>query len=164
MTPFSQVSKIKRLWWLNSPFSSYFMSIRWVTKMAATLPLNLQEERVVERLQSAREEYRTHEVFPLGKRAVIVDFYLPKHDTVIECWRSDSRRGVALTWMEKNAAYVDLKFRRLKEKNPRLRCFAFVEAPQVDGVSLEEVVGAVLVHADSVAYSMDEFVEALRHV
>jgi hypothetical protein len=33
--------------------------------------------------------------------------------------------------------------------------------PQVDSSSLEEIVGAVMVHADMVAYSMEEFREAL---
>ncbi len=100
--------------------------------MAATLPLNLQEEHVKERLEKLRLGYRAHEVFALRKRSVVVDFYLPVQNLALECWRSDSRRGTALTWMERNAAYIDLKFGRLKEQYLGLGCVAFVEAPQVD--------------------------------
>ena len=92
---FSSVGKINPLWWLNSPLPSYSMSFPWVTKMAAAVPLNLQEEHAKERLDEVREDYRVHEVFPLGKRSVVVDFFLPRRELVIECWRSDSRRGTA---------------------------------------------------------------------
>jgi hypothetical protein len=96
------------------------MSIFWVAKMAATLPLNLQEEHVKERLEELHVGYRSHEVFAIEKRSVVVDFFLPELNVAkMECWRSDSRRGIALAWIERNAAYIDLKFRRLKEQYPR---------------------------------------------
>lgn len=53
-------------------------------------------------------------VFPVGNRSIVTDFYLPEHKLFIECWLSRSRRGAALTWVEGKAAYVDLKFSRLK--------------------------------------------------
>jgi hypothetical protein len=69
------------------------MSISRIAKMAATLPLNLQEEHVRERLEELRLGCQSHEVFALGKKSVIVDFYLPVENLALECWRSDSRRG-----------------------------------------------------------------------
>jgi hypothetical protein len=48
----------------------------------------------------------------------------------MECWQSTSRRGIALTWVEKNACYIDWKFRRIKGVNPTVRCVALVEVAQ----------------------------------
>jgi hypothetical protein len=100
--------------------------------MAATLPLNLQEEHVKERLEELHLGYRSHEVFAIEKRSVVVDFFLPELNVAMECWRSDSRRGIALTGGEK-CTYINLKFRRLKEQYPELGCVAFVEAPRSTG-------------------------------
>ncbi len=93
---------------------------------------------------------------------MVVDFFLPGPNLVIECWRSESRRGSALMWVEKNAAYVDLKFARLKDGYPGIRCLGFVEALQVDLDSLKRIVGAVMVHADSMLYDMEELGNMLR--
>jgi len=107
---------------------------------------------------------RLHEVFSTGKRFVIVDFFLQNSNVVIECWISRSRRGEAMAWMERNAAYLDLKFRRLKEEHSALRCFALAEAPQIDELSLQEVIGVVMVHADSLTYSVPELESILREL
>ncbi len=123
-------------------------------KMHEMLPLNLQEEHVKEVLEENRFSYRAHEVFPIGPRSQVVDFFLPEHNLVIECWLSRSRRGVALNWVEKNAAYVDLKFKRLKERYPGIRCLGLVQVPQVDLDSLTYVIGAATPNADFLVYSM----------
>ncbi len=125
--------------------------------MHSQLPLNLQEEHVKEVLDENHLSCKVHEVFPIGIRSQVVDFFLPEHRVVIECWLSRSRRGAALTWIESKAAYVDLKFKRLKERYPGIRCMALVEVPQVDLVSLHQVIGPVMVHADWVAYNLDQF-------
>ncbi len=101
--------------------------------------------------------HESHKVFQVGTRSVVVDFFLPEGSTAIECWTSRSRRGTALTWAEIKAAYIDLKFRRLKENYPGTRCLGLVEVLQVDIASLEEVVGAVMLHADVMTYSIEEF-------
>ncbi len=113
-------------------------------------------------LDGLRLPNRPHEVFPVGSRSIVVDFFLPKQNLVIECWRSVSRRGVALTWAESKAAYIDLKFRRLKVCYPGIKCFALVEVIQVDLASLHEVIGAVMVHADWMAFTMEELVTTVR--
>ncbi len=77
---------------------------------------------------------------------------------------SESRRGVALGWMERNGIYVDYKFRRLKEAYPGIKCGALVEATQVDLPSLREWVGAVMPHADWVVFTMEEFVSVIGGV
>lgn len=140
------------------------VSSKWMKKMHGMLPLNLQEEHVKEVLEDNRFSYRVHEVFSIGPRSAVVDFFLPEQNVVIECWLSRSRRGVALNWVEKNAAYVDLKFKRLKERYPGIRCLALVQVPQVDLASLQEIVGVVMLHADFMAYSMDEFQRILNDV
>ena len=140
------------------------MSSNWMKKMHAMLPLNFQEEHVKEVLDELRLPNRLHEVFPVGNRSIVPDFFLPEQNLVIECWRSGSRRGAALTWVEGKAAYVDLKFSRLKANYPGIRCLALVEVPQVDLASLHEVVGSVMVHADSMTYTMREFQEVVREL
>ncbi len=132
--------------------------------MHRLLPLNLQEEHVKEILEEYHLAYKAHEVFPIGVKSQVADFFLTEHNLVIECWLSRSRRGIALTWVERNAAYVDLKFRRLKERYPGIRCLGLVEVPQVDLGSLREVVGPVMPHADFMAYSMNEMWDVLMGV
>lgn len=132
--------------------------------MHALLPLNLQEEHVKEILDEYRFAYRAHEVFPIGVRSQVADFFLNECNLVIECWLSRSRRGIALTWVERNAAYVDLKFRRLKERYPGIRCLGLVEVPQVDLASVREVVGPVMSHADFMVYSMEEMWNVLMSI
>ncbi len=138
------------------------MSSAWVNKVHSQLPLNLQEERVKDVLIGFRLQHEVHRVFPVGNRSLVVDFYLPRRNLILECWESVSRRGTALTWVERNAAYVDLKFKKLKEANPGIHCLGFIEAPQVDLESLHDIVGAVMQHADSMTYSMEEFAGVMK--
>ncbi len=132
-----------------------------MNKMHSLLPLNLQEEHVKEVLDSLGLRNEPHKVFPMGNRSAVVDFFLPGQNLVIECWLSRSRRGVALGWGERNAAYVDFKFRRLKESYPGLKCLALVELFQVDVDSVKEVVGPIMAHADLMAYTLGEFVSVV---
>lgn len=134
-----------------------------MAKMHSQLPLNFQEENVKEVLDENHLSYRAHEVFPIGIRSQVVDFFLPEQNVVIECWLSRSRRGAALTWIESKAAYIDLKFKRLKEQYPGIKCLGLVEVSQVDRPSLVQVVGAVMVHADWMTYSMMEFEEVMKN-
>ncbi len=129
--------------------------------MHALIPLTAQEEGVKELLDGLRVSYRIHEVFPYKGRSIVADYFLPEKNLVIECWMSESRRGVALGWMERNGIYVDYKFKRLKEAHPEIRCGALVEAPQVDLPSLREWVGAVMPHANWIAFTMEEFETAI---
>lgn len=68
-----------------------------------------------------------------------------------------------LGWVERNGVYVDLKFKRLKEVRRATRCLGLVEVPQVDLQSVKDWVGAVMLHADWMAYTMEEFKEAIGH-
>lgn len=138
------------------------MSSRWMNRMHALVPLTEQEERVEEVLLQYGLTRLTHAVFPVNGRSYVCDFYLPANSTVIECWQSSSRRGIALTWMEKNAAYIDWKFKRIKEGNPSVRCVALVEAAQAETERVKEYVGPVMEHADVVCYSMEELGKAVR--
>ena len=125
--------------------------------MHALIPLTDQEEAIKELLDARGIDYRVHEVFPYKGRSIVADYFLPERNLVIECWMSGSRRGVALGWMERNGIYVDYKFKRLKETYHGIGCGALVEATQVDLPSLREWVGAVMPHADWVAFTMEEF-------
>ncbi len=130
--------------------------------MHALVPLTEQEEQVEGILLQYGITRLTHAAFPVSGRAYVVDFYLPNFQTVIECWQSTSRRGIALTWMEKNAAYVDWKFRRIKEVNPAVRCVALAEVAQAGAGQVKEYVGPVMEHADAVCYSMEELAKVVR--
>jgi len=141
------------------------MSSKWQSRVQALVPLTEQEESVKELLEGLRVQYQAHAVFPYLNRSMVVDFFVPRPNVVIECWRSESRRGSALMWVEKNAAYVDLKFARLKDGYHGIRCLRFVEALQVNLDSLKRIVGAVMVHADSMTYEFAEltkFIQSLR--
>jgi len=59
--------------------------------------------------------------------------------------------------MEGKAAYIDLKFSRLKARYLGIRCLALVEVPQVDLDSLRGVIDSVPVHADLTAYHFTQF-------
>jgi hypothetical protein len=58
--------------------------------------------------------------------------------------------------MEKNAAYIDWKFRRIKSVSPSVRCVALAEVAQAGVEKVREYVGPVMEHADVVCYSMEE--------
>ena len=105
------------------------------------MPLTVQEEAVRERLSRLHIGYVVHRTFRFHDRLIVPDFFLPKLDLIIECWRSDSRRGVALGPAERNALYVNLKFKRLKAIRPGVRCLGLAEFPQVDMESLRQVSG-----------------------
>jgi len=138
------------------------MSANWMNRMHALVPLTMQEEEVKELLTLLGLEYVVHTTFQFRNRLIVPDFFLPRHDVVIECWRSESRRGIALAWAERNALYINLKFQRLKQVRPGVRCLGLAEFPQVDMESLRQVVGEVLPDADFMTYSMEEFGSVVR--
>ena len=140
------------------------MSAKWMSKVHARAPMTMQEEEVKGRLDALGLGYAVHVTFQVGARLMVPDFFLPRQNLVIECWRSESRRGVALGWAERNALYVNLKFRRLKDHYPGVRCLGFVELPQVDMLSLRGAVGEVMTDADFMAYSMEEFETVMRGI
>ncbi len=130
--------------------------------MHSLVPMTEQEEQVDDILNQYAISHYSHVVFPVGGRTYVVDFYLPNQRIVLESWRSTSRRGVALTWVEKNAAYVDWKFRRVKEAYSDLRCVALVEVLQAKAELVKVYVGPVMEHADALSYSMDELARVVR--
>jgi hypothetical protein len=133
-----------------------------MSKVHAFVPLTEQEEKVRDILLQHGISHLTHAVFPVGNRFYVCDFFLSDRRLVLEVWKSTSRRGVALGWIERNAAYVDLKFRRIKGAYPEVRCVALVEVVQADPSLVREYAGPVLEHADAVCCSMEELAEVLR--
>jgi hypothetical protein len=131
-------------------------SARWMSRAHALIPLTEQERQVRNLLLEQRLTHLTHAVFPNEGRLIVVDFFLSDRRLVLECWKTTGRRGVALGWMERNAAFIDVKFRRLKGLHPGIRCVALAEAPNVDSATLARVIGELLVHADGVAFSIDD--------
>ena len=133
-----------------------------MNRMHSLVPMTEQEEQVDDILNQYAITHNAHVVFPVGGRNYVVDFYLPNQRIALECWRSTSRRGVALTWVEKNAAYVDWKFRRVKKAYPDLRCVALVEVLQANVELVRVYVGPVMEHADALSYSMEELAKVVR--
>jgi hypothetical protein len=140
------------------------MSSAWMDRMHSLVPLTEQEERVQDVLYQYGVTHLTHAVFPVAGRSYVVDFFLSDYRTILECWQSGSRRGIALTWMEKNAAYIDWKFKRIKKASPALNCVALAEVAQADPKKIREYVGPVMEHADEVCYSMEELGRVLREL
>lgn len=130
--------------------------------MHRLIPLTPQELAVRDLLTDLMLTHYVHQTFKLGERSAVVDFFLPNVNLAIECWSSLSRRGVALAWVERNAAYVDLKFSRLKARYPGLRCLGFLDVPQVDIASLEKTLGSIMLHSDFMVYAPSELEETLR--
>jgi hypothetical protein len=126
-----------------------------MSRAHALIPLTEQERQVRDLLLELGLTHLTHAVFPNEARLIVVDFFLSDRRTVLECWKTTGRRGVALGWMERNAAFIDVKFRRLKGAYPGLRCVALAEASHVEPAILAKVIGEVLAHADGVAFSVD---------
>jgi hypothetical protein len=139
-------------------------STRWMSRAHALIPLTEQEGEVRDLLLEQGLTHLTHAVFPNEGRLIVVDFFLSDRRTVLECWKTTSRRGVALGWMERNAAFIDVKFRRLKTMHPEIRCVALAEAPHVEIATLARVLGEVLVHADGLAFSLDGLQSAIFKV
>ena len=135
-----------------------------MNKMHALVPLTEQEEQVEQVLLQHGITHLTHAVFPVRNRMYVCDFFLPAQRVILEVWRSTSRRGVALVWVEKNAAYVDLKFRRIKEAYPGVRCVALVEVAQAEPSVVREYVEGVMEHADGVCCSVEELAGAVRRL
>ncbi|MGH9920701.1 MAG: hypothetical protein ACRD6W_17755 [Nitrososphaerales archaeon] len=126
-----------------------------MSRAHALIPLTEQERQVDDLLLELGLTHLTHAVFPNGGRLIVVDFFLSDRRTVIECWKTTGRRGVALGWMERNAAFIDVKFRRLKGAHSGILCVALAEAPQIEPDALAKVVGELLPHADRAAFSVD---------
>ena len=139
-------------------------STKWMSRAHALIPLTEQERQVRDLLLELGLTHLTHAVFPNGSRLIVVDFFLSDRRMVLECWKTTSRRGVALGWMERNAAFIDVKFRRLKGAYPGILCVALAEAPYVDPATLARVIGELLVHGDGVAYSIDGLRSAVLRV
>jgi hypothetical protein len=138
------------------------MSSKWMSKVHALLPLTEQEEQVEDILLQYGIAHATHHVFPIDNRMYVVDFFISDRRTILEVWKSTSRRGIALGWIERNAAYVDLKFRRIKAAYPDVRAAALVEVVHAEPSVVREYAGPVLEHADAVCCSMEELAEVLR--
>jgi hypothetical protein len=89
----------------------------------------------------------THSVFPNHDRLIVVDFFLSDRSTIIECWKTTARRG---------AAFIDVKFKRLKALRPGIRCVALAEAPHEEREALSGILKEILMHADRVALRIDD--------
>ena len=139
-------------------------SSRRMSRAHALIPLTDQERQVRDLLLEQRLTYLTHAVFPNQGRLIVVDFFLCDRNVVLECWKTTGRRGVALGWMERNAAFIDVKFRRLKVTHPGIRCIALAEAPREEQATLVRVLGQLLVHADGLAFSIDDLRSAILRV
>ncbi len=140
------------------------MSSKWVAKMHRAHTLNSQEEKLKEILEKLQISHETHRVFPSPEKTFVVDSFLLDFNLAIECWMSESRRSAALGWLERNAAFVDLKFGKLKRLDPSLRCLGYVEGMDVEVEDLRRVLLPIMGHADFMAFSVNEVTAALERI
>lgn len=68
----------------------------------------------------------------------VVDFCVLGQSVILEVWQSTRRCWVVLVWVEKNPAYVDLKFRRIEGACPCIRCVALVKVAQAEPSLVKE--------------------------
>lgn len=141
-----------------------FASPKWMARAHGFIPLTEQEKQVDDLLVEMGLTHLTHAVFPNRDRLIVVDFFICDRSTVIECWKTAARRGVAVGWMERNAAFIDVKFKRLKALRPGIRCVALAEAPQVETASLAKILGEVIPHADRLLLSVEDLASAILDV
>jgi hypothetical protein len=64
--------------------------------------------------------------------------------------------------VEKNAAYVDWKFKRIKGTYPDTRAVALVEVAQAEPTLVAKYVGPVMEPASVVCYTMEELATVVR--
>ncbi len=139
-------------------------SSRWMSRAHARLPLTEQEERVEGLLFQYGINHLAHTVFPVGNKSYVCDFFISDHRIVLECWQSGSRRGVALNWIEEKAAYIDLKFKRIKLVYPDIGFIALAEVVHGNPSLVREYAAPALDHADTLCCSMEELAAALRKI
>jgi len=130
------------------------VSSKWMSQVHSLVPLTEQEEEVSHILLQ-------HAVFSMSNRMHVVDFPSRAKDRD-GCWRSTSRKGLALTWVERNGCYVDVKFRRIKGEYPDLKCVALVQVMQANLALVREYVSAVMEHGDVLCCSMEELAGVVR--
>ncbi|HID90879.1 TPA: hypothetical protein EYP44_02850 [Candidatus Bathyarchaeota archaeon] len=132
------------------------MSLEWFQKVSRRQPMSEQELSVADVLGEVGVAYEVHKAFDLGRSGLIsVDFYVGSlsRPTVIECVYTSCRQGTALSFLRRQALWVDWKFARLKERIPMAVCIALVEAPRVRERRLRGAITPFLSHADRVAFS-----------
>jgi hypothetical protein len=142
------------------------MSIGWMRRTHAMMPLTRQEEAVRNLLIEERLSFEAHHVFELPdssvQRGLSVDFLVFIGGGVaIECTACNRNRGSALAELRRRSAFMDYRFGLLKASFPRLVCGAFVEAPSEDQEQLGRQLKPILRNSNFVATSNVELRDSL---
>jgi len=105
-------------------------------------------------------------VFQLSGEKLVVDFVVDANgrQLIIECSYTGTRHGVAVSALKRTCAYMNFRFAQLKALDQKLICLAFIEAVQVYGDELREVLKPIFVHADGFAVSEEELGSELRRL
>jgi hypothetical protein len=139
------------------------MSIEWMRRTHAMMPLTAQEREVKDLLLSRKLPFSEHYVFDLKHMGRLSVDFLVFHGAgiVIECTACGSKRGRALSETRRRAAYMDYRFGLLKSAYPNLCCGAVIEAPMEDQDRLRRELGLVLKNASFVVNSSERLSDAL---
>lgn len=139
------------------------MSIDWLRRTAALTPLTPQEEMVRGMLEGQNLSFKPHYVFDLGHAGRHpVDFLVfLGPGLVIECTRTSTVRGRAMSEVRRRAVFMQYWFGLIKTAFPKILCAALVEAPNEKEDKLVSVLGLILKDADLVARTAEELREGL---
>jgi len=131
------------------------LSIEWMRRTHAMMPLTAQEDGVRRLLIERRLSFEQHHVLDLGRIGRLsVDFLVffgP--GIVLECTSCGSKRGRALAEVRRRGAYIDYRFGLLRSAFPNLTCGALIEAPFEDPDHLRMELAKILRNSKFVAHS-----------
>ncbi len=139
------------------------LSIEWVRRTHARMPLTPQEQLVKDLLIENSLAFETHHVFELSQTVRIsVDFLIfSGTGIVLECTYCAKRRGSAVSEAKRRGTFINYRFGLLKQALPNLVCGALIEAPKEDQSLLKESMRRVLGNSDFLVVSGEELCGSL---
>lgn len=139
------------------------LSIEWVRRTHARMPLTPQEESVKDLLIEKHLPFRVHHVFELSHAVrMSVNFLIfTSSGIVLECTYCAKRRGSAISEANRRGAFINYRFGLLKLAFSKIVCGGLIEAPNEDQSSMRRGMEKVLSNADFLALSLEELCNSL---
>jgi len=142
------------------------LAIDRLRRAAELTPLTPQEEMVRGILLGKNLSFHAHHVFDLsyaGRHPVDFLVFLGP-GLVLECTRTATARGHAMTEVRRRTVYMEYWFGFIKAIYPQIRCAVLVEAPNEKPERLEQTLKLTLKDADFFARSGEELGESIARL
>jgi hypothetical protein len=139
------------------------LSIDWLRRTAELTPLTSQEDMVRGILVDQNLNFKPHYVFDLGLAGRHpVDFLVfLGPGLVLECTRTSTVRGRAMSEVRRRAVFMQYWFGVIKTVFPKILCATLVEAPNEKQDKLARQLQLILKDANFCARTGEELREAL---